>query len=372
MLKGLRKRETYDELINELGEDPIKKYPDRRASQIENSNFMSQLALGFQEVIEQNNRAMKEKTKSLLLEEFAESSSSRSHHEFRSLSSLGMTGLFASAERPSFIPTERPTAPGNMLFDVASYEEDNRKMREILKWTTPIADQSREMERPSAPGNMLFDVASYEEDNRKMREILKWTTPIADQSREMERQYQEQLAIVQHEAEHERRQHQETLLQVMDQTRSLLNRANSTNIDSMIRPYEQPSSSSSAPNRLPIQDVEQARLAIQDSAAAAATSAESSSDPEGPAIRPGMLLPRSEDVRHLYKPKHERTKKRTTMEKEYFDTFEEWNREGIKFLKDQITYRPEIKLSRTEIHNLTKPRAIYLIREYDKNNPKKY
>jgi hypothetical protein len=42
MLKGLRKRETYDELINELGNDPIKKYPDRRASQIENSNFMSQ------------------------------------------------------------------------------------------------------------------------------------------------------------------------------------------------------------------------------------------------------------------------------------------------------------------------------------------
>ena len=49
MLKGLRKRETYDELINELEEDPIKKYPDRKASQIENSNFMSQLALGFQE-----------------------------------------------------------------------------------------------------------------------------------------------------------------------------------------------------------------------------------------------------------------------------------------------------------------------------------
>jgi len=46
MLKGLRKRETYEELLNELEEDPIKRYPDRRASQIENSNYMSQLALG--------------------------------------------------------------------------------------------------------------------------------------------------------------------------------------------------------------------------------------------------------------------------------------------------------------------------------------
>ena len=63
MLKGLRKRESYEELINELEQDPIKTYPDRRASQIENSNYMSQLALGFQEVIEQNNRMMKEKQK---------------------------------------------------------------------------------------------------------------------------------------------------------------------------------------------------------------------------------------------------------------------------------------------------------------------
>ena len=205
-----------------------------------------------------------------------------------------------------------------------------------------------------------------------MRAILNWTTPIADQSREMERQYQEQLAIVQHEAELERQRHQETLLQVMDQTRSLLDRADSTNINRMIPSYEQASSSSTVPNRLPIQDVEQTRLAIQDgAAAAAATSAESSSDPELPTIRPGMLQPRSEDVRHLYKPKHERTKKRVTMwEKEYFDTFEEWNREGIKFLKDQITYRPEIKLTKTELHNLTKARAIYLIREHDSKHPK--
>ena len=73
MLKGLRKRETYEELLNELEEDPIKRYPDRRASQIENSNYMSQLALGFQEVVEQNNRLMKEKTKELLLQDAAAS-----------------------------------------------------------------------------------------------------------------------------------------------------------------------------------------------------------------------------------------------------------------------------------------------------------
>ena len=38
MMIGLRKRQTYDELINHLDVDPIKHYPDRRATQIENSN----------------------------------------------------------------------------------------------------------------------------------------------------------------------------------------------------------------------------------------------------------------------------------------------------------------------------------------------
>ena len=60
MMIGLKKRPTYDELTNHLDEDPIKHYPDRRATEFENSNCMSQLALGFQEVVEQNNRIMKE------------------------------------------------------------------------------------------------------------------------------------------------------------------------------------------------------------------------------------------------------------------------------------------------------------------------
>jgi len=122
MLKGLRKRESYEELINELGEDPIKKYPDRRASQIENSNFMSQLASGFQEVIEQNNRVLKEKTKELLLQDIASSSGSNHTHgsmklsssaldapsdaaSFKSLGSMGLNAMMAaSSHRPTFLP----------------------------------------------------------------------------------------------------------------------------------------------------------------------------------------------------------------------------------------------------------------------------
>ena len=311
MLKGLRKRETYEELINELEQDPIKKYPDRRASQIENGNYMSQLALGLQEVTEQNNRMMKEKTKELLLQDMAHSSSA-SHHDlktsdFGSLGSLGMSGLLGSYQRPSFLPTTDPDptmAPEGRL----------------------IADDDRPM----------VDWSSYEESNARMRSLLNFSQPLLDQHQEIERQHHEQLAILHHEAEVERQMHHETLQHVMQQTRTMLDQANNAGIDRMLPSFGGASSSSTAaPDRLQIQDIEQTRLAIEDAAAAAAaasTSGESTSDVEAPNIRPGMLQPRTEDVRHLYKPKHERRKKRPSVgEKEYFNTFEEWNREGIKF-----------------------------------------
>ena len=68
---GLRKRETYEELINDLNHDLITNYPDRRASELENSNYMSQLRGGFEEMLIQNDNLMKEKQKEILLHEEA-------------------------------------------------------------------------------------------------------------------------------------------------------------------------------------------------------------------------------------------------------------------------------------------------------------
>jgi hypothetical protein len=77
---GLRKRETYEELINDLNHDPITNYPDRRASEIENSNYMSQLRGGFEEMLLQNDNLLKEKQKDLLLKEEA-GNANVGHHE---------------------------------------------------------------------------------------------------------------------------------------------------------------------------------------------------------------------------------------------------------------------------------------------------
>ena len=68
---GLKKRETYDELINDLDHDLIKNYPDRRASELENSSYMSQLRGSFEEMLMQNDNLMKEKQKEMLLHEQA-------------------------------------------------------------------------------------------------------------------------------------------------------------------------------------------------------------------------------------------------------------------------------------------------------------
>ena len=128
MLTGLDKRPSYEELINELGEDPIKKYPDRRASQIENSNYMSQLASGFQEVLEQNDKLMKEKTKSILLQEMA-AGSSVSHHSYASaISSLKSLTSHGLRGRPSFLP---PRAEQFQIGTPRSAHSDTSETRRV-------------------------------------------------------------------------------------------------------------------------------------------------------------------------------------------------------------------------------------------------
>jgi hypothetical protein len=77
---GLRKRVTYNELINDLSNDPDIKYPDRTASQMENSMYLSQLRGGFEQMILQSDNIMKQKQKELLLQEEA-GSVPHSHHE---------------------------------------------------------------------------------------------------------------------------------------------------------------------------------------------------------------------------------------------------------------------------------------------------
>ena len=135
MLKGLKKRESYEELINELGEDPIKRYPNRSASQIENTNYMSQLASGFKEVIEQHDRVLKEQTKELLLQEIAAAPNAASHHTFKSLSSLGLNQLMQAPQRLQQYNIQTPPSPRSVKSGQQAPRhmdmDDNADLREM-------------------------------------------------------------------------------------------------------------------------------------------------------------------------------------------------------------------------------------------------
>ena len=88
-------------------------------------------------------------------------------------------------------------------------------------------------------------------------------------------------------------------------------------------------------------------------------------------FRPERLRPREEEVRHLFKPKRERTGKPTAAnDKIYHDTFADWEKESLEVLKEQILFRPEIELTKTEFGQLTKTRALILIRNHDKKHTK--
>ena len=181
MLTGLRKRETYEELINELGDDSIKKYPDRRASQIEHSNFMSQLAPGLQEVIEQNDRIMKEKSKQLLLQEIA-SSSGVSHHGLKSMAG-SVNSDFRSLGADDFISEAGDAGTNLQHFPIYTPRNEHQP---------------------------LFDEAGFQRANDVMKKHIDIRQPLVDMNNNMRREYEQQLAIQNAELADERQKHQAT------------------------------------------------------------------------------------------------------------------------------------------------------------------
>jgi hypothetical protein len=84
---------------------------------------------------------------------------------------------------------------------------------------------------------------------------------------------------------------------------------------------------------------------------------------------PSKLRPKEEEVRHLFKPKTERAKnvQKAHGEKIYHDKVADWQKETLEVLKEQLRFRPDIKLKKSEINAITKNHAILLLTSFDKN-----
>ena len=145
MNKGLRKRETYDELIQEIDKEQINKYPDRRASQMENSNYLSQLSGGFDDMKVFHERMMKEKQKEFLLDEMvSENGGTRHLHSLAKYkSSVGSEGDFdsegfSSLASDAFLTEGMHTPPhyvilSKPLINDLDHAEEQAEQREGLR-----------------------------------------------------------------------------------------------------------------------------------------------------------------------------------------------------------------------------------------------
>ena len=300
MLKGLRKRETYDELINELEEDPIKKYPDRRASQIENSNFMSQLALGFQEVIEQNNRIMKEKTKALLLQEMA-ASSNISHKQL------------SIAKTP---PQD------NMVYSVVRQGESGFKSTLSQPLIIPAKpDIPMEASSSSKRKTERFNIADdFDDDFEKQQKVID-------------------------EIEMQQMRDDSKLSQLLDQVKETQNDTGNTSIDDLVmRQNEQKGTKRETNSNSDPEEGKPKSKAKATPKKATRPNPEADNEPERTTKKQKNkkeLVIKDKVIKE--KVKHDTEKVKHDTEKVIYDTFDEWKKTNKGFLFDQIYKRTHIK-----------------------------
>ena len=168
---GLRKRETYEELINDLNQDLITNYPDRRASELENSPYLSQLRGGFEEMMTHNDNLMKEKMKEMLLHDEA-SKANVGRHEIalsqnrwrphippadEDKETYVMTGNEATPERePLRVPVGQPRS-----------FEPNRPDIEMSE--SRVSRTAKNRNQPLTPGPEHYNIGSPLNSGKKKR-----------------------------------------------------------------------------------------------------------------------------------------------------------------------------------------------------------
>ena len=119
-LECLKVRPSYDEMISQLDEPIIDKYPDRKATQLRNSQWLSQLdGDSFRAMDELHHNMLKEQEKEAVLKRYATShhtsiSSLRSHHLAPSLNGNPGSATpqhFNFATTPPQSPRQQPLTP---------------------------------------------------------------------------------------------------------------------------------------------------------------------------------------------------------------------------------------------------------------------
>ena len=117
---GLHRRQTYEELVGEIGKPLLTAYPDRKAINLRFSNWLSQLdAEGVKTMEQQQLNAMKEQEKQNLLREYAMTTGT-SHAVARASSEAPDDTYHEVRDRPSYLPSAASTPE---MFDIHSDDD---------------------------------------------------------------------------------------------------------------------------------------------------------------------------------------------------------------------------------------------------------
>ena len=161
MTEGLKRRQTYEEVIDYIENDNDKiKYPDRTAKQLRNTFELSQLdGVGMQLMEQQQFQEMKEREKEHLLRQIA-SNTSRSITETRATEETEpSTTQFQSPQNTTQSLRTPPWLfpPRTQLFDIASdHDEREQYRREIEEAADVSLDMSYERELARREDNRIM------------------------------------------------------------------------------------------------------------------------------------------------------------------------------------------------------------------------
>ena len=386
---GLRKRETYDELINDLNHEPIGKYPDRTASQIENSNYLSQLRGGIEQMIIQSDNVMKEKQKELLLREEA-GNAPHSHHQHvisenqwrHHVPPDEPTPEAEALHTPLRVPVGEPReyAPEHDTPNMSMSDVRSRSNRKASQRNSPLIQEAQHFQigtpRSRSPRKAKFKIA-HDVDNA------------AEQAHEMKVEDEEMIELRNNEIrENFSKIHQSMLAEAQNQEIEdmMTGRGDKRREEGANPKPAQPKARTSTWKQ---QDTRWTKDEPIPKAPPpkAKSSPEADHEPRGPRGRP-KSTPASSSTDTPYakaqakakaaaaKPEETQSKpipvKKNSKKKPAHDTdlvvlenFNEWNSRGKGFLVDQIRKRPGIKFSNTDAKRMSKKDMIDKLLRFD-------
>lgn len=407
---GLRKRESYEELINDLNHDLITNYPDRRASELENSPYLSQLRGGFEEMIMHNDNLMKEKMKEMLLHEEA-GKADVGRHELSIQESRWRPHVPPEPEGGFYTPERPAPAPDPLRAPVGQPTTFAPNRPDIEMSETRGSRTAKNRNQPVAPGPETYNIGSPLNSPRGKNKGRKGKKN--NLAHDVDAHVEEAHEIAVDDAEMQQQRQEELKERSKEMARAMLEASQNRAVDNLM-PERKDKRREEGANPMPAKpkarqtkpkrEAEEEPVPGQRKKKQPATEPEDQHEPKGPRGRPkgtqassstdipqaaqqgtpiGKALAKAKAAAAKTKAAPETSKpipvKKTIEQKgiviEHYATIEEWDKNNNKgSLVNQYNLRPgigEYLRTRAQVTKITKRQLITNIMDFDKKHKTK-